>query len=289
MSSSVANAPAARDGRSIGAMLVDAGRLKIEDAERILRLQREKNLRFGDAALRLGLLSQPDIDFALSRQFDYPYLLRGQSAVSEEVMAAYAPFTPQIEALRSLRSQLVLRWFDTGPVHKALAIVSGERKEGRSFVAANLAVVFSQLGERTLLVDADMRHPSQHRLFGVENRVGLSAVLAGRAGPEAVQRIPLLPNLSVLPAGAQPPNPLELLSRPHFTQLLQQLAPQLDVILLDTPPASETADAQIIAVRTGAALIVARKNTARKWQVQGVSDSVAQTRATIVGAVLNSY
>jgi len=71
--------------------------------------------------------------------------------------------------------------------------------------------------------------------------------------------------------------------------LLQQLAVQLDVILLDTPAASETADAQIIAVRSGSALIVARKHTARKWRVQGVSDSVTQARATIVGAVLNSY
>jgi protein-tyrosine kinase len=279
----------ARDGRSIGAVLVDAGRLRIEDVERILRLQREKKLRFGDAATQLGLLTQADIDFALSRQFDFPYLRRGESTISEEVVAAYAPFPPQVEALRALRSQLMLRWFDTGPAHKALAVVSAERKEGRSFIAANLAVVFSQLGERTLLIDADMRNPCQHRLFGIDNRAGLSAVLAGRAGPDAVQRVAPLRNLSVLSAGALPPNPQELLARPHFPQLLQQLAPQLDVILLDSPAASETADAQIIAVRTGAALIVARKDTARKWHVQGVSDTVAQARATIVGAVLNSY
>jgi chain length determinant protein tyrosine kinase EpsG len=290
----VVHAPAvdpvgSRDGRAIGAVLVDAGRLKIEDAERILRLQSEQQLRFGDAALRLGLLRQADIDFALARQFDFPYLERGQSAISEEVVAAYAPFSPEVEAIRALRSQLVLRWFATAPVHKALAIVSGERREGRSFIAANLAVAFAQLGERTLLIDADMRYPSQHRLFGVENRTGLSAVLAGRSGPDAVQRIPLLRNLSLLPAGAVPPNPQELLARPAFAQLLQQLTPQLDVILLDTPAASETADAQIAAVRCGAALIVARKHAARKWQVQGLSDTVAQARATIVGAVLNSY
>jgi protein-tyrosine kinase len=284
-----ASNPVVREGRLIGTILIEAGRLKAEDAEKILRLQREKNLRFGDAAVQLGLLTQADIDYALARQFDFPYLLRGQSAVSEEVVAAYAPFSAQVESLRALRSQLLLRWFDSGPPLKALSVISGERKEGRSFVAANLAVVFSQLGERTLLIDADMKNPRQHELFDIDGRCGLSAVLAGRAGLDAVQRIPLLPNLSVLPAGAQPPNPQELLARPRFSQVLRELAAQLDIIILDTPAAAETADAQIIAVRSGAALIVARKNAARKWHVQGVTDAMVHGKTAIVGAVLNSY
>lgn len=289
MPAPIAGAAHAHGKRSIGAVLIDAGRLKVADAEQILRLQREQKLRFGDAALRLGLLTQADIDFALSLQFDFPYLLRGQSAVSQEVIAAYAPLSPQVESLRSLRSQLMLRWLDTERETKALAILSAARADGRSFIAANLAVVFAQLGERTLLIDADLRNPCQHRLFGLNNAVGLSALLSGRAGPEAVQRIPLLPSLSVLPAGALPPNPQELLARQAFPELLKQLAAQLDVILLDTAAAGETADAQTVAVRAGAALIVARKNSARIWRVQGISDSVAQGRATIVGSVLNSY
>lgn len=283
-----ANPATLREGRSIGAILIDAGRLKRQDVEVILRLQREKGLRFGDAAMQLGLLSPTDIDYALSLQFDFPYLLRGQSAVSEEVIAAYSPKAPQVESLRALRSQLLLRWFDDDRQNNALTIVSAERKDGRSFVAANLAVVCSQLGERTLLIDADLRNPCQHRLFGIDDRVGLSAVLAGRAGLEAVQRIPALPNLSILSAGVLPPNPQDLLSRPRFPQLLQQLAQQVDIMLLDTPAAADAADAQTIAVRAGAALIVVRKDSARSWRVQGVSESVTQAKATIVGAVLNS-
>jgi chain length determinant protein tyrosine kinase EpsG len=290
ISAASAGRPAStHDRRSLGAVLMDAGRLRIEDAERIIKLQREKKLRFGEAALALGLITQADIDYALSRQFNFPYLLRGQSAVSEQVVAAYEPFAPQVEALRLLRSQLMLRWFGSDPGSKCLAILSAEPKEGRSFVAANLAVVFAQLGERTLLIDADLRRPCQHHLFGLENKVGLSAVLAERAGPEAVQRIPALPNLSVLPAGALPPNPQELLARGAFGHLLAQLAAQVDVILLDTPPAGYTADAQIIAVRAAAALIVARKNSARTWRVQGVSNTIAQAKATIVGATLNDF
>ena len=248
-----------------------------------------QDLRFGDAAMQLGLLNQADIEFAISRQFDYPYLLRGQSAVSEELIAAYAPFTPQVEALRALRSQLMLRWFDVDPARKALAVVSAERNEGRSFIAANLAVAFSQLGEHTLLIDADMRNPSQHRLFGLDNRAGLSAVLTGRGGPEAIQRIPALRDLSVLPAGVQPPNPSELLARPEFAQLLQEMAREFDILILDTPAAADTADAQTITMRAGGALLVVRKNASRFWRVRGIADHAVETSATIVGTVLNDF
>ncbi len=275
--------------RSIGAILIDAGLLKAEDAEVILRLQREKGLPFGDAAIQLGLLTQADIDFALSRQYAYPYLLRGQSQVSEELVAAYMPFTPQVEGLRALRAQLMLRWFDTDPAHRALAIVSAERGEGRSFIASNLAVVFSQLGERTLLIDADMRNPRQHHLFAVDNRSGLSAVLAGRGGVEAIHRVPGLLDLSVLPAGPKPPNPSELLARPLFRQLLHTLAKEFDVILLDTSAAGETTDALVSSVHAGSALIVVRRNTARVWHVRGIADSAVQTSTTIVGTVLNEH
>ncbi len=279
----------ASENRSIGAILIDAGVLKAQDAEHILRTQREKGLSFGEAALQLGLITRSDIDFALSRQFHYPYLQRGQSTVSDHVIAAYVPFSPQVEALRALRSQLMLRWFDTDPSHRALAVVSSEGREGRSFIAANLAVVFSQLGERTLLIDADLRNPSQHRLFGIENRTGLSAVLAGRGGREAIHRIPALLDLSVLPAGALPPNPSELLARPLFRQLLQSLAKDYAVILLDTPPAGATSDALAISMCAGSALIVVRKNSARAWKVRGIADGAAQSSTTLLGTVLNEY
>ena len=110
----------------------------------------------------------------------------GDASLSHELVAAYKPFSPVVEQLRALRSELMLRWFDEQPAHKAIAVMSEARGEGRSYIAANLAVVFSQLGGRTLLIDADLRKPSQHLLFGLENRIGLSTVLSGRAGSEAV-------------------------------------------------------------------------------------------------------
>lgn len=275
--------------RLMGALLVQAGKLTPEGAEQIVQRQQETGLRFGETGMQLGLLDTTDIEFALARQFDFPYLRPGESKVSEEVFAAYDPFCAQAEALRVLRSELKLRWFDRDGACKALVVISGARGEGRSYVTANLAMVFAQLGERTLVIDADLRNPRQHRLFGLEGSVGLSTVLSERAGPEAVQRISPLTNLSVLPAGVRPPNPLELLARPVFDEVLRHLAAQFDVVLLDSPAATEGADAQTIAVRAGAALIVARNNSARKWRVQGTFDRVAQARAMIVGAVLNDF
>ena len=275
--------------RTIGAILVGSGALTGQDVERILQLQREKGGRFGDAGKTLGLIAQRDIDFALSHQFDYPYLRPGESRVSTTLKAAYEPAHAQVEALRALRSELMLHWFNEDAAHNALAIVSEARGDGRSYIAANLAVVLSQLGGRTLVIDADLRNPTQHALFGLENRVGLSALLSGRAGAEAVQRVPGLGSLSVLPSGAAPPNPQELLARPAFGVLLERLAEHVDFILIDTPPAAESADAQTVAARARGALFVARKNQSRLWRLQAISESFARTRTRVLGAVLNDF
>lgn len=274
--------------RAIGAILVDAGRLSPDNAERILQLQRESGQSFGQTAISLGLLTQADIELGLSRQFDFPYLLKGESQVSLELIAAYDPFCTQVEALRALRSQLMMRWFNS-PEHTALAITSPERNEGRSFLAANLAVAFSQLGKRTLLIDADMRNPRQHTLFGLPNRSGLSAILSGRNDMDAIVRIPSLIDLAVLPAGVIPPNPQELLARPLFQQLMQELAGRYDVILIDTPATEGFADAQSVAARTGAALVVARKDISRMRTVRNLVDAMHQANILVVGTVLNEF
>jgi len=274
-------------GPSIGAILIDAGRLSAEGAEQILRVQKEQGLRFGDAALQLGLLGEDDIRFALSRQFDYPYLQAGDASLSHELVAAYKPFSHTVEHLRALRSQLMLRWLDAAIGHKALAVLSPGAGEGRSFIAANLAVVFSQLGERTLLIDANLRAPRQHELFKISGSAGLSGMLAGRAGAEAVIRVASLVGLSVLPAGAVPPNPQELLGRPAFTEVLATLSRDFDVVIIDTPAAADYADAQTIAARAGAALMVARKNQSALPAMSAITRSLQQSGVTLVGAVLN--
>jgi chain length determinant protein tyrosine kinase EpsG len=275
------------DEHGIGAILVDSGRLKVEDATKILLEQKISNIRFGEAGIKLGLLNQNDIDFVLARQFDYQYLNRSDKSIDEEIIAAFSPFSPIVEQLRAVRTQLMLRWFDADTSHKSLAIVSPSTGDGRSFVAANLAVVFSQLGERTLLIDADLRHPRQHELFKISNSAGLSAVLTGRAKPDAAFKIKSLLGLTVLPAGACPPNPQELLSREVFTSLLAQYSESFDVIIIDTPASENSADAQTISARTGAALLVASKNFTQVTALKKLAENLESTDVSVVGSLLN--
>jgi protein-tyrosine kinase len=282
----VPSKPAIGAGRSIGTILVDSGRLSPTDAQRVLDFQRERGIRFGDAGIALRLLSDDDVRYALSIQFGYPYLARG-SNLSRELVAAYQPGSRPVEQLRELRSQLMLRWFDTGADRRGLAIVSAGSGDGRSYIAANLAIVFSQLGERTLLIDADMRAPRQHHLFNLGRVAGLSDMLAGRAGLEAIVGIETLQDLSVLSAGAIPPNPQELLGRQDFSKLLQSLGEDFSVIIIDTPAASTCADAHTVAVRAGAALVVARQDKSSVPQLARFTHGLREFGVALVGSVLN--
>jgi protein-tyrosine kinase len=275
--------------RHMGVLLVDAGRIIPQDAERVVRHAREHGMRFGDAAVELGLLSRDEIDRVVAQQFDYPYLVAGESAVSPEVVAAYKPFDRQVESLRALRSQLLLRWLGDDKGKNRLAIVSLDRRDGRSYLAANLAVVFSQLGEHTLLIDADLRNGRQHEIFGLPNAVGLSTVLSGRANLETIQRVPAFVDLSVLTSGPLPPNPQELKNRAHFTRLLDELSEQYDVILLDTPAVALGADAHAVTAKAGASLMVTRLNSTRLRKLKDLTEDLAGTGANVVGSVLNEW
>ena len=277
--------------RNMGDTFVASGRLRPEDLQRILDSQAANQTPFGEAAIALKLLTKADIDQALSQQFDYAYLSPADTRLSPELVAAYKPFSAASENLRAVRSQLMLRWFNGDPLRKVLAVVSPSANEGRSFVAANLAIVFAQQGQLTLLIDADLRaqpERGQHALFKLGRGAGLSAMLADRATlAEAAQPVPSLSHLVVLPAGAVPPNPQELLGRPSFCQLLQLAAEQFDVVLIDTPAGTSYADAELIAARAGAALLVARKNTTLLPQATQLAQRLQDSGVALVGSVLN--
>jgi protein-tyrosine kinase len=280
---------APRANRSIGAILMDSGVLTPEDAERILLFQKEHDLRFGEAAIRLGLLTEADIQYALSRQFSYAYLRANteKKPLSDELVAAYQPFSPRVEQLRAIRSQLMLRWFDKTEQRQVLTVVGADTGAGRSYLAANLAIVFSQLGERTLLIDADMRNPRQHELFLLQNKVGLSTVLSGRSRDEAIIRITDLAGLYVLPAGPIPPNPLELLSRMNLDEFLIHARASFDVVIIDTPSLSIGEDAAMIASRTGSVLAVARSGSTRVSAFNDMVQGFTEAGVAVVGSVLN--
>ncbi|MES2634780.1 MAG: chain length determinant protein tyrosine kinase EpsG [Pseudomonadota bacterium] len=271
----------------IGALLVKAGRLTEDNVQRILDYQKKSGLLFGESGVAMGLLADEDVRAALALQFGQTYV-PPNSGLGSELVAAIDPNSDAVEHLRVLRSQLMLRWFENDARQAALAVVSAGSGEGRSYIAANLAVLFSQLGKRTLLIDADMRKPRQHKIFALPGRVGLSTVLSGRAGWDAVNEIKSLPSLWVLPAGAVPPNPQELLAGTGFPRLIAALRSTYEVILIDTPPATHWADASTIASRAGAALMVACRDATSVPRVAKVADDLRQIGVSVVGAVLNN-
>jgi chain length determinant protein tyrosine kinase EpsG len=272
--------------RAIGAILVDLGRLKIHQVEQIQRVARERGILFGDAAVQLELLRPDDIESALERQYNYPLLARGgPDGVADDVIAAYSPQSAGVESLRALRSQISLRWLRETK-RPVLAVVSPERGEGRSWLAANLATLMAQVGHRTLLMDANMRAPRQHTLFGVNNAVGLSALLTGRAGREIAHRVHRQLRLFVMPAGLAPPNPQELLARPVFEVVLEQCAQQFDVVIVDTPALNDAADAQILAAGAGSALMLARRHHTRHAALRAAMENITQAGVKVIGSVL---
>ena len=279
----------ARQDGKLGGILVEFGKLAPGDIERVLELQRIEGVRFGEAALSLRLITADDLRWAVAKQYDFPHMLPGNERISSELVVAYEPFHPCAEELRALRTQLLIRWSKAGVRQRVLAIVSPGPGEGRSYVAANLAVAFSQLGERALLIDADLRTPRQHRIFDVPDRIGLSAVLSGRADRGAVVPVSEFGSLSLLPAGACPPNPQELLLRPAFATLLEELRTEFDVILFDTPPAKLYADAQSLAFRAGSVMMLARKDHTRFADTASVIRELSDTGARVVGTVLNAF
>lgn len=279
-----------RQPRRLGAILHKAHKLDNHIVNHVLRLQKRRpQLLFGETAVKLALITQQDLEQALSTQFSYP---RGRATgecarLSPELIAVHEPFSPEAEAVRTLRSQLVLRWFNAG--HKKLAILSPGAQDGRSYLAANLAVTFAQLGKRTLLVDANLRAPRQHLLFGLPVHTGLTAMLRGRTDCGAFENVAGLANLAVVPAGGVPPNPLELVSQSGFRQLLDDFCEHYDVILIDTPAGGAYADAQIMAAQSEGAVVMARRHHTRTEEMQALCERVAITGTALVGAVLNRF
>jgi chain length determinant protein tyrosine kinase EpsG len=271
--------------RRIGDLLAETTQLSEHDVKRVVAQQRKHGMRFGEAARKLGLVSEEDVQRALAQQFRYPYMRRGESSLDPMLVSAYQPYGNGAEAFRVLRSQLMLRWFNQG--HKLLAVGSARGRTGSSTVAANLAISFAQLGERTLLIDANFRRPIQHTLFGVSGEIGFSDALLGRWSVEkAVVSIAKLNGLAILPAGPVAPNPHELLSGRALHYLLELSKEICDVVIIDSPAILEFPDAQMIGARAEGYLLVARRHHTRHADIDAARDRLEPARATIVGSVV---
>ena len=284
--------------RMIGEILRENRRLSPEQMERITEHQRVNGMRFGEAAISLGFATPDDVMYALSLQYNYPYAAQDKRKLNPELVMLNQPFSPQAEAVRAMRSQ-ILQLLRTGPdnnplptttpLRRALAVISPNRGDGKSYFVSNLAVALAQLGGRVAVLDADLRNPRLHEIFGVDNSAGLSGLLSGRTGDNIIKPVAGVPNLFVLPVGSIPPNPLELVEGTAFGLLLHELLAKFDHVIVDTPASSHGADNTVIATRCGAALVVVRENKAKAADVQDMVNALSLGTTRVIGAVMNEF
>lgn len=209
------------------------------------------------------------------------------SARSQEIttIAIDSPRSPISEGFRSIRSNLRFSYVDD-PLH-TLAVTSAGAGEGKSFTSANLAIVFAQTDLRVILVDADLRRPSVHRMFGRGRRPGLTDVLAGDVDLDDALQATAVPGLQLLTSGTTPPNPSELLESRRMLELIDTLKGRADVVIFDTPPALVVTDAIVLSSRVDGLVVVAEQGRVSYHALIEVSRLVAQARGRIAGAVLN--
>lgn len=282
-------APAETHDRPIGEILRDNKQLDGHQMAEIVDHQRAHKIRFGEAAVALGYATDSDILYALSQQFHYPFTSEARRNLSTELVAATQPFSQQAEAFRAIRSQLIRRCFNPTEPKRALAVLSPDSGDGKTFFTANLGVALSQLGGRTLVIDADQRGPRMHEVFGLPNGCGLSSILSSRQENNVIFQVPDLPSLFVMPVGVTPPNPLELVERPAFSLLIAELLRKFDHVIIDTPAARYGADAAVIASKCGAALLVGRQDRSRMVALDTLAHHLAANQVKVAGVIINRH
>ncbi len=201
--------------------------------------------------------------------------------------AACDSFDPRCERIRALRTELLVRR-EPGDHAEVIALLSPGTGDGRSQLAAELAIAFSQLNRPTLLVDADLRQPTQHLLFAADNRLGLSQAIEQSAVP-CFQPVDGLRHLSLLTAGPTPDNALELLLDKRMAVMVEEWRRSFDFVVLDTAPIANYSDALAIASLIRRVLVLSRARHTPYKDIRDVLRRLGAMRSQVVGAVINHF
>ncbi len=287
--------PRVDDGRAdADAPIRDAlqrlGLLTDDEVARVSAHQAERGLDFDQAALELGFIGPDELDRARETLINSLALQSGTLYnVSDEIIVLSNPGSVRAEAIRLLRTQVIAQHIKPG--RRALTLIAPVAGSGCSYLAANLAAALSQIGTKTLLVDANMRNPRLHEIFGLDaDGPGLSTYLSLQAArPERVVNANVLPNLSVMTSGPAVPRPQELLSSARFRDGMNMLLREYDIALFDTPPANASADALTVAAAVGHSLIVARRDNTFVSDVATLADQLKAARCAVIGSVLSEF
>lgn len=205
----------------------------------------------------------------------------------ERLIMAHDPCDPRCEKIRALRTELLLRR-ESPDEADMVALLSPCGGEGRSLLAAELAIAFAQTGHPTLLVDADLRRPQQHVLFGARNRHGLAQAIARGDAPQ-VQSVHGLPRMSLLTAGVVPGDPLELLSSRRFAELITGWRDEYEFVVFDTPPVGRFSDGLSVARMVGRVLALSRAQHTPRKDMQDMLRRLSATRSQTLGAVVSHF
>ena len=270
--------------------LLRLGLLTDEEAARVAEHQRERNLDFDQSALELGFIGADDLNRAREQLINSLALQDTQRRpVSDELVVISDPAGVRSESIRLLRTQVIAQHIKPG--RRALAVVAPIAGVGCSYIAANLAAALSQIGTKTLLVDANLRSPRVDQIFGLDPAgPGLSSYLGLQvARPERVVHANVLPNLSVIASGPPVPRPQELLSSSRFRDGMNMLLREYDIAIFDTPPANSCADALTVASAIGYSIIVARRDHTFVNDISALANQLVASRSTLVGSVLSEF
>jgi capsular exopolysaccharide synthesis family protein len=205
-------------------------------------------------------------------------------AIDSRIVARDLPRSPVGQAYQMLQANL--KFLSSDKPLKLIAITSSVPREGKSEVSANLAAAMAQVGRRVMLVDADMRHPSQHHLWDLTNSVGLSNVLVGEANVDTAIR-EVMPRLHVLPAGVIPPNPVALLDSKRMASLVETFSKNYDCVIFDTPPLAGIADAPILGKIVDGILLVVRPGVVDETSAKAAKEFLARSGQNVLGLVAN--
>jgi capsular exopolysaccharide synthesis family protein len=201
-----------------------------------------------------------------------------------KVFARDLPHSPINEAYQMLQANL--KFLSSDKELKAIVVTSSVPREGKSEVSANLAAAMVQVGRRVLLVDADMRHPSQHHIWELTNSVGLSNILVGEAELNAALQ-EVMPGLDVLTAGVIPPNPVALLDSKRMASLIETFSKKYDFVIVDTPPLAGIADAPILGKMADGILLVVRPRVVDSANAKAAKEFLARSGQNVLGLVAN--
>ncbi len=206
--------------------------------------------------------------------------------MSDRLVALHQPRSPQAEAYRGIRTNLQFSSIDR-PLH-SLLITSANPEEGKSLTSVNLAVAFAQAGQRVILVDADLRRPSQHNILSLPNKVGLTSVLIDANGQVSnVLQPTSVENLRVMTSGPIPPNPSEMLGSKRMTHIIEALQQEADVVVFDGAPVLAVTDSIVLGVHVDGVLLVVEAGRTRHAQAQRSKEALTKVGAQVLGVVLN--